>query len=217
MNNINKNFWEEYYKSTDVLNNYSSFANFVYTNYIRHYNDDNIYLKIADLGCGNCNDSLLFSKKGNISYAIDINSNIIPDCSNCIFLNGDVKEIINVYNFNTLFDIVYMRWFLHAMPYNESYKIFKDSIKHLNQNGLICVEVRSLNDIKLKEISIYNENDKSFTSTHSRWLYTQEMCHKLAIDNNCEIIYCEEGYFSLNENTETQNPLLIRVIFKKMI
>ena len=45
------------------------------------------------------------------------------------------------------------------------------------------------------------------------WLYTEDICKKLANDNNCEILYYEEGYFS--QNTETQNQLVIRLVCKK--
>jgi hypothetical protein len=41
------------------------------------------------------------------------------------------------------------------------------------------------------------------------------MCYKLANDNNCEILHCEEGYFSEDNNAETCNPLLIRLVVRK--
>lgn len=41
------------------------------------------------------------------------------------------------------------------------------------------------------------------------------MLTQMAVDNNCEIISLDEGYFSLNNQTETNNPLLLRVILKK--
>ena len=105
-----------------------------------------------------------------------------------------------------------MRWFLHALPYDISNNIFINSIHNLKPGGLICIEVRSINDLDLKKNSIYDDNDKSYTTTHKRWLYSIEMCRKLALDNDCDILYCKEGYFSPNTNTETSNPLLIRFI-----
>ena len=41
------------------------------------------------------------------------------------------------------------------------------------------------------------------------------MLKKLAFNNDCDVLYCEEGYFSPNNNTETTNPLLIRFICQK--
>ena len=64
MSNINKVFWDNYYENNndDILKP-SSFSCFVYENYIEKYNNDNVYLKIADLGSGNCRDTIFFSKK----------------------------------------------------------------------------------------------------------------------------------------------------------
>jgi len=41
------------------------------------------------------------------------------------------------------------------------------------------------------------------------------MLTQMAVDNNCEIISLDEGYFSFNNQTETNNPLLLRLILKK--
>lgn len=215
MSNLNQKFWNNYYKKTnDNISKQSSFAKFVYENYIEQYNKENIFLKIADLGSGNCRDSKFFSQKGNMSYAIDYNGILDKEYPKCKLINEDVEQILSNNKLQISFDIIYMRWFLHAMPYNKSYNIFKYSVNNLKPGGLICVEVRSLNDLELKKKSIYNEIDNSYTTTHKRWLYSIELCKKLAEENNCEILYCEEGYFSPNKDTETNNPLLIRIVYK---
>ena len=71
-----------------------------------------------------------------------------------------------------------------------------------------------MNDLKLKEKSIYDEIDESYKTTHKRWLYNRQILDDFAIKYNCSIIFFQEGYFSKNNNTETANPLLIRVIYK---
>ena len=220
--NINQNFWVDYYKNTahDIKEG-SLFSTFVYDSYIYKYNKENIYLKIADLGCGNYRDSIFFSQKGNMCYAIDINT--IDISANNIdnpfikIIKDDVEEILKTNKLQTLVDIIYMRWFLHAMPYMNSKTTFKYAINNLKPGGLICIEVRSLNDLELIKNSKYNPNDESYETTHKRWLYSEEMLIKLAMDNNCEVVYCKEDYFSPNINTETANPLLIRIVCKKMI
>jgi len=217
MSNINQTFWDNYYKNNKGIIKSSSFANFVYDNYIKQYNNNKIYLKIADLGCGNCRDSIFFSEKGNLCYSIDINGVIDKKYPNCNLIKTDVEEMLKCSKLQTLVDLIYMRWFLHALPYNKSENIFKYAINNVKPNGLICIEVRSLNDLELIKNSKYDDNDKSYETTHKRWLYTTEMCKKLAMENNCEILYCEEGYFSPNINTETDNPLLIRIICKKKL
>lgn len=218
MENQNKGFWEEFYKTTnDNIIRQSSFAEFIYEDYIKIYNNDNIYLKIADLGCGNCRDTLFFNEKNNLCYGIDINGVLNRKQSNCLLLKQDVEHVLNNYELSTLLDMIYMRWFLHAIPYNISRNIFVNAVHNLKPNGIICVEVRSINDNELKKNSVYDENDKSYRTTHKRWLYSIDMCKQLAFNNNCDILYCQEGYFSPNTNTETNNPLLIRFICKKKL
>ena len=216
MNNQNKVFWDNYYETNnhDILNT-SSFAYFVYENYIEKYNNDNIYLKITDLGSGNSRDTIFFSSKKNLCYGIDINGVLDKENINCKLIKKDVLDVLKNYELCMLFDIIYMRWFLHALPYEISNDIFMNSIYNLKPGGLITIELRSINDNELKKNSVYNETDKSFTTTHKRWLYSIDMLKKLAFNNDCDVLYCEEGYFSPNNNTETTNPLLIRFICQK--
>jgi hypothetical protein len=216
MNNLNKVFWEDYYKTnTHDINKNSSFAQFVYEKYINEFNSNGIFLNICDLGAGNCRDSIYFSMKGNKCNAIDINGVLDKEYNNCQLIKEDVENTLQSFQFQET-DIMYMRWFLHAFPYEQSSNIFNLAVKNLKQNGLICIEVRSLNDEDLKRKSVYSDNDKSFETTHKRWLYTVDMCKSMVSHNNCHMLYCEEGFFSKNMNTETTNPLLIRFICQKM-
>ena len=218
MNNLNKLFWNNYYINTkDDIKNNSSFSNFIYETYIRTYNNNNIFLKICDLGSGNCRDTTFFNSKGNLCYGVDINGVIEKENQNCRLFKEDVINILKNRKLQTLFDVIYMRWFLHALPYDLSHDIFVNAVHNLKPNGLICIEVRSINDTELKKASTFDINDKSYTTKHKRWLYSIEMCKKLAYDNDCDILYSEEGYFSPNKNTETSNPLLIRFVCRKKL
>jgi len=216
MNNQNKDFWDCYYNTNnhDIFKP-SSFSSFVYETYIEKYNNDNVYLKIADLGSGNCRDTIFFSSKKNLCYGIDINGVLDKENINCKLIKKDVLDVLKNYELCMLFDIIYMRWFLHALPYDISKDIFINAIHNLKPGGLISIEVRSINDKELKQNSVYNETDKSFITTHKRWLYSIDMLKDLASNNDCDVLYCEEGYFSPNNNTETVNPLLIRFICEK--
>lgn len=220
MSNINRDFWDRYYKNnknTEKIKSNSSFSTYIYNNYINKYNKENVFLKIADLGCGNCRDSIYFSQKGNICYAIDSSGIIDKEYKNCNLIIDDVEDVLKYNKLQTLVDMVYMRWFLHAMEHNKSKNIFNYAVKNLKPNGLVCIEVRSHNDEELKKSSVYNQNDKSYKTTHKRWLYTMNICNQLAKENDCEVLYLEEGYFSPSINTETDNPLLIRFICRKKL
>ena len=108
-----------------------------------------------------------------------------------------------------------MRWFLHAMPYEHSTSILKETLGALKPGGLICIEVRSMNDEELVKTSTYNESDKSYTTTHKRWPYTKEQLENYAKTYDLEILELSEDYYSKNSNTETKDPLLIRCILQK--
>lgn len=214
--NLNQTFWNNYYNNKpNNIDIPSSFATFIFNKYILEEHTNNKPLKIADLGCGNCRDSKYFSEKGNSCYAIDYNGFINANYENCFLIKKDADDFFMNNNLNMTFNIIYMRWFLHAMPYEKATNIFRLSADNLEKGGFICVEVRSINDTELISNSVYDSNEKSYTTTHKRWLYSIDMVAELANNNNCEIIEIEEGTFSFNETSETKNPLLIRMICKK--
>ena len=208
--NLNKNFWINYYKSTTHnINNNSTFAQFVYEN----YGENCKYL--LDLGCGNCRDSIFFSKQNIQVDAVDYNGHIDKDYRNLTLIKEDVKLFLLEKDLKH-YNLVYMRWFLHAMPYHNAENIFKLCTNKLDKGSKICIEVRSINDSILIKNSTYDKEDFSYKTTHKRWLYSIPILEKLIIKYNMKTIYMEEGYFSPNKNTETENPLLIRCIIEKI-
>jgi len=104
MNNQNKVFWDDYYKTNnhDIFKP-SSFSSFVYKTYIEKYNNDNVYLKIADLGSGNCRDTIFFSSKKNLCYGIDINGVLDKENINCKLIKKDVLDVLHFFTFQVPF------------------------------------------------------------------------------------------------------------------
>ena len=208
--NLNKYYWNNYYKTTnhDIIK-HSSFAEFVYKNYCK----DCKY--ILDLGAGNCRDSIFFSNKNIQVTAVDYNGHLNNNYTNLTLVKKDVELFLSDEDL-TQYNLVYMRWFLHAMPYEKAENIFKLSTNILEKGQKICIEVRSINDKTLIKNSIYDEEDLSYKTTHKRWLYGISRLDKLIMKYNVKKIYMEEGYFSPNTNTETNNPLIIRCIIEIM-
>lgn len=207
--NLNKYFWNDYYKSNNNDIKYeSTFAKFVHEN-----NKD--CKTLLDLGCGNCRDSIFFSKKDIQVDAIDYNGHLDKYYNNLTFIKKDIELFLTEKDLKP-YDLMYMRWVLHAMPYDKAERIFNLSCNILDKGGKFCIEVRSINDTILKENSIYNEVDFSYKTAHKRWLYSIEMLEKLIEKYNMKKIIMEEGYFSYNKNTETENPLLVRCIIEKV-
>ena len=109
----NKKFWDKFYSSQDNyrLDSPSMFAQCIYRKYIHSFNSKGIYLKICDLGCGNCRDSKFLAKKGNQVIAIDKSGVLNEEISNCELILDDAEEIMATNRFENQVDIIYMRWF----------------------------------------------------------------------------------------------------------
>ena len=220
MTDTEKIYWDNFYKSNPDIREPSDFAKYIHTKYIAQLNKSTVFLKIGDLGCGNCRDSLFFASLGNYVYAIDKSSIPYNTHTNLNLILDDVETSITNNKLETLLDLVYMRWFLHSVPYDKGAQIFTESIKNLKPNALLCIEVRSSNDTELIKNSTYNESDKSYSTTHKRWLYSIEMIKKLAEENNLDVIELVENYdFSKTNNNEAyvSNPLLIRFVARKKL
>lgn len=215
MDNTEKQYWDTFYNEKPNLNECSNFCKYITTKYISKINDKD--LTIGDFGCGNCRDSTFFAENGYNVLAVDSSIGIVNPHKNIKLLIGDIEEILEN-NDNPLLNIVYMRWFLHALPYVKGKIIFNKSVECLKKDGFLCIEVRSLNDIELKKKSIYNENDESYYTNHKRWLYTKEKILSLINTENLEILELSEDFgYSKNDHSETyiSNPLLIRLIARR--
>ena len=220
--NKEKTYWDKYYKEKNdniVIN--SNFSSYVHDKYLKPMTDENIVLRLADLGCGNMRDSHYFSKNGCFVYAIDksfnVGSSVVQYKKNFNLnpITADVNAFLQNGYLRTLMDVVYMRWFLHAVPYDIGSSIFKNSVDSMKPGALLCIEVRSHNDEILKKESYFDGKDLSYKTTHKRWLYGMERLNILCSQNDVEIVeMVEQRGFS---KTEESDPLLIRFIGRKKL
>jgi len=210
-------FWSEFYAENKGIDIPTSFSKHVYDTCLKKYNEDGFLLKIGDFGSGNCADSRYLCERGNMVYAVDKYGVNNTGMANCMLIKEDAEDFLKLNPLRTLLDVVYMRWFLHAIPYDKAERVFSYCINTLKAGGLICIEVRSLDDTNLLDASTYDESDKSYSTTHKRWPYNKGMLERLVEGKDLEIIEYSEGYFSPISATETENPLLIRYILKKKI
>ena len=220
--NKEKIYWDSYYSENnpDIIAS-SSFSNYINETYLKPHTQKGIVLNVADLGCGNMRDSQYFSENNCNVYAIDKSFDIkksVVQYKNNKFLNpinADVDLFLQEHSLRSLMDVIYMRWFMHAVPYPIGHNIFSNSVFNLKPGGLICIEVRSINDELLKNESHYDNDDLSYKTTHKRWLYGKERLTVLSQENNIEILEMKEsrGFSS----TSVSNPLLIRFIGRKKL
>jgi len=181
---MNKPFWESYYKKKEEIKYPSDFAKFC--NGIIKPNS-----KIIELGCGNGRDSYYFGKQGHEVIGIDYAIKSI-DVNNNHFVKKDVIKFLKEYK--TPYDIIYARFFLHAMPMFKVKKIIDLSY------GIFMAEARSINDI-------------SFKDDHKRYLIDGNKLLEYFIKNKYKILYFKEGKdMAIYKD---QNPTIIRIIAER--
>lgn len=217
-------YWNAYYARTCTTQDKhrqqepSAFCQFVQANYIQPHNAQDVSLTIADVGCGTGADSHFFRQRGNIVYALDAAQTLAPHVHNV--LTADAQAFFRARELCALLDVVYMRWFLHAVPHAYGAATIEHAVNNLKPGGLLCIEVRSDNDTALKTSSQYDATDSSFYLDHKRWLYSREQLLQLAAQHNLDVLQLEESRdFSLTNRQASwnQRPLLFRCIARKNV
>jgi hypothetical protein len=199
-----RQYWSTYYQLHKV-DTHSSFADYVYNTYLSKKSD--YCIRLVDIGCGNLRDTKFFLAKGCSVVGIDNALNIKSD--EITFLNEDVVDALQTHKLPAIQDVVYMRFFLHALPYDKGQQVINLSLEALKPGGLLCIEVRS-NDVSNIPIKGVLKGD-AYVTDHSRWLYTKDRIQSIL--KSFEILELKEDKnFSI---TPKENPVLLRVIAKK--
>lgn len=203
------NYWNNYYGDKKKFRE-SSFARFVLKKIKKRKN-----LKIVDIGCGNGRDSLFFSKKKFSVTGIDISNKAIK--KNKVFENkylNFLKFDIEKNKLNKKFNIIYIRFFLHAISANGEKKLL-DLIRNISvKNSLVFFEFRNWHDeifSKLKK----NKNNEiiEFEKGHYRRIINPKFFIKSFLNK----IKSKVLYLKSSKNlsiVKKDNPNLSRIIFQ---
>jgi len=180
---MNKKYWDEFYKKDHTLIR-SEFARWI-AEYFSHKKDINI----IDVGCGNGRDVKYFRDKFSKSeihpFGIDQSY-----CEKDFILQSDFNSILNN------FDIVYSRFFIHALKMEEIHRFIEWSSK----SKYFVAEFRIRGD----EPKIYKD--------HSRTLIDPPFIYYLLGIYNFEIeeLHVGKGMAKYLE----EDPLVCRIIAK---
>lgn len=181
-----KSHWEKFYKNKrgPAKNlEQSKFAEFVFT----RFGFGNHNTTVLDMGCGNGRDSYYLGKMGYKVTGID--DAIVPqETKNCYFSNW--------INSASHFDIVYSRFFLHAVPRFEVMKLLNET------TGYFVAEARAIGD----KPKLYPK--------HQRWLIDPEWLIGHMVTIGYEILYFEKGRGLAKYKGE--DPLIVRIIAKRI-
>ena len=210
MNLKNNTYWNNYYNSKDNNNKPSNFAKFIKKKYLKKKTT------LLDVGAGDGRDSFYFLKHAKYIFAIDqsdvvINKNKLKtkrlNLKNILFKRLSSNKLKTLHN--KKIDIIYARFFLHAineanenMFLNIIKKDFKDNIK-------IALEFRTTKDVlrkKGKKISI----NERLTDHYRRFIDINNFKKKLE-KMKFKILYIKSG-INLSKGPN-DNPHLCRVVF----
>ncbi len=203
------NYWNNFYGDRKKFRE-SSFARFVIKKIKNKSN-----CKFIDIGCGNGRDSLFFSKKKYNVTGIDISNKAIK--KNKIFENkylNFLKFDIEKNKLNESFDIIYSRFFLHAISLNGEKKLLNLIKKISKKNTLVFFEFRNWRDEIFGKKKKYKDNEIiEFEKGHYRRIINPENFVKKFLKRiNSQILY-----FKSSKNlsvVKRDNPHLSRIIFK---
>lgn len=195
-------YWSVYYK-LHKKEGHSPFATYVYN----LLNKPGYCLRVVDVGCGNLRDSIFFAEKGFLVTGIDYVSDIKYNGIECI--KDDFVSVIEQNKIQVLQDVIYMRFFLHAVPYDKGEKSIDLSFTMLKPGGLLCIEVRSTDQTNIPKNSFVKGD--AYVSDHSRWLYTADRLKSILKDFELVELKEENGF----SPTPMENPVLLRAIARK--
>lgn len=203
--------WNKFYNKKNKDTG-SSFSKFIYKK-LKFYN----LKKIIDVGCGNGRDSIYFYKKGFFVTGVDLSDVAIKNNRNLINNNLKFKKFnIGTDTLNKKFDLIYSRFFLHAISKNNENKLIKLINKLKKKNTFICFEFRNDKDDIFNKFKPIKHNDFiDFGNNHFRRVINTKLFIKMFLKKvKCDLIY---SHSSKNLSiVKKDNPNLTRLIFKTL-
>jgi tellurite methyltransferase len=202
-------YWDKYYDG-EKLDNESSFARFTLKRI-----KDNGPLKLMDIGCGNGRDSFFFNKKGFDVLGVDISSQAIQRCfinsnKNLKFQKFDIEKDTMFQKF----EVIYCRFFLHAINVVAENKLIR-LIKNIKKkNSLVFFEYRNLRDNIFKKSKTKKHNEIiEFEKGHFRRIIDSAKFKDKFIKNTNSLLVYEKSSKNLSV-VNKDNPNLTRMVFK---
>ena len=210
MNKKNNTYWNNYYNSKDNNNKPSNFAKFIKKKYLKKKTT------LLDVGAGDGRDSFYFQNQAKYIFAIDqsdvvINKNKLKtkrlSLKNILFKRLQSNKLKTLHN--KKIDIIYARFFLHAINEANENKFLNIIKKDFKDNIIIALEFRTTKDVlrkKGKKISI----NERLTDHYRRFIDINNFKKKLE-KMKFKILYIKSG-INLSKGPN-DNPHLCRVVF----
>lgn len=165
--NMDQDYWENYYRSGAAPELPSMFAKYVMDNFAEEGSS------LIELGCGNGRDARFFASSGVGVVAVDQCASEIDDLvktngrhPNLHFVTGDFTELPEP---EQSYDIIYSRFTLHSVSAEGQSKTLQWCHRNLSDGGKLCIETRGQkNELYGKGESVPGEQDAFIFNDHYR-------------------------------------------------
>lgn len=204
-------YWNRYYKMQGVQKP-SPFACYVLEE--RRKEGFIKKLHMLELGCGNGRDSEFFISNGYRVTGVDASEEAITtlqkrfqNVSNARFICDDFIKSRAL--FQTEYDIVYMRWVLHAISLEQEEELFQYLKDALSNDGRIYIEARTTHDDLFGQGKPVGKNAFVYHGHYRRFINVHEFQEKLKEWGYSVILAVESKGLS---KTKNEDPMLCRFV-----
>lgn len=214
---MDKNYWDNYYKyhgqDKDICKP-STFATFIQENFFKEKS-----LKIIELGAGNGRDAIFFSSFHHNVIAIDQSISKIKFEKN--FLEKNISSFLNPistdfvkedYSKYKKINVFYSRFSLHSISRKDEEILLPKIFYNLEQNGLLCIEVRTTKDPLFGIGKFCGDNTYMNDNHKRRFIDTNKFREKVNKLGFQELYFIEKNDLSIHKN---DNPVLMRIVLQK--
>ena len=208
-------YWDKYYKRMDVQAP-SSFAHYVLEDLKMGSKSSNIHF--LELGCGNGRDSVFFVNEGYRVTAIDASEQAIFTLQKKFQNKNEVRFICDDFTrcralFQTEYDVIYMRWVLHAISLEQETELFQYLKEALNDTGKIYIEARTIHDDLFGLGEAAGDDAFIYHGHYRRFVNLEKFKKRLQKWGYSVLFSIEDKNFS---KTEDEDPTLCRLILSKI-
>lgn len=203
---MDKKYWEEYYSR-----NSTPFAPSLFSQFALGWLDERKTL--LELGCGNARDAVFFHKNGLDVTAIDQVDKEV-DLLNSKYAQEHLRfisdDFTNITRLDSTFDYIYSRFTIHSINYQQEKNTLQWIKEHLNADGLLLIEVRSIKDELFKEgTNVGDEDNAKITDHYRRFIRFERFKNDLKkLDLDIKFSIEDKGLAPYGK----EDPVVIRII-----
>lgn len=176
---------------------------------------------VLDLGCGLGANSFFLSEKGFNVTCVDKDENAIDNIKKNFPNIKAVESDISSFDYwNDRYDLILILNVLHFFNFQQAKQIIGNAIESLNKNGLIYLQVFSINDPAFKKLSNKNllteEKNTFFKKETNSFIHFFEKEELIKIFSQYDILKFEEFFKKDNHPPQGKHEhRLIKMLVRK--